>query len=89
MAGNVRRKSDLRIDQRPLIQALESRYPQLTPSDRERVAELIFKEVVKGLRSGKTLAFLEINPDGSVEISAFLVEKALARVPSGRSGRGR
>lgn len=87
MSDILRNKSSLRLFQQPLIEALAERYPALTPADRERVAQLVFEEVVKGLRSGKTLAFLEQRPDGSIEISAFIVDRALGKVPSGRNLR--
>lgn len=65
-----------RLDDRPLAEALASRYPMLTESQRERLEEAIIREIASAIRRGDTLSILKPLSDGSFEISRMVVDRA-------------
>jgi hypothetical protein len=76
--GETMARSDVkaRLDNRPLAEALASRYPMLTEDQRERLEEAIIREIASAIRRGDTLAILKPLSDGSFEISRMVVDRA-------------
>jgi hypothetical protein len=65
-----------RLDNRPLSEALASRYPMLTEDQRERLEAAIIREIAAAIRRGDSLGILVPLSDGSFEISRMVVDRA-------------
>lgn len=77
------RKSNPRLDKRPLASAISKRYPHLTRDQTEQFADEIIKQIAKAIRSGKNLAFIEmVDDDIKIDVISLVdhvVSKAIAR----------
>lgn len=58
---------------RPLAEALETRYPYLTGSQRERLEAAFLRELAAAIAQGEGIWIIRPLPDGSFEISRFAV----------------
>ena len=58
-----------------LIEAIRSRYPDLTEQGYTDVAKIIIEEVASRLAKGDDLAFVHHNVEGQMEIITLALEK--------------
>ena len=58
-----------------LIEAIRSRYPDLTAQEYIDVAKIIIEEVASRIAKGDDLAFVHQNPEGEMEIITLALEK--------------
>lgn len=56
-----------------LLEAIKSRYPDLSDTDAENIASLLVLELIDGLSTGKEPFFRRINEDGIHEITKFFI----------------
>lgn len=82
MASQNRLSVSANPDRSRLAEAIGQQYPELTATERLKVADILLKEIIQALQAGKQLGFFERRADGSVDISFLVVERLVAESTS-------
>lgn len=63
-----------------LAEAVGARYGYLAADERQRVAEILFREMTKNIRQGRELAFVHVDSNSEIDLSIYFVSNAIERV---------